>query len=269
MRLAALYDIHGNMPALEAVLADIRSIGVDRIVIGGDLVPGPMPREVVDLLRNIEIPLQGIYGNGELAVRAQLEARDPEHVTYWGTTTGKAPPESGKAALQWTARALSAPDHELLSHWPKTVRLYVDGLGDVLFCHGTPRSELDIFTRLTPDDRILPAFDGIDADLVVCGHTHMQFDRTLGRYRVVNAGSVGMPFQQPPGAYWLLLDENVRLRYTSYDTGAAAARVRATSYPQAEEFAARNILDSPRESDVLASMTKFSISGEVDWLKSG
>ena len=115
----------------------------------------------------------------------------------------------------------------------------------------------------------MPAFDGIDTDLVVCGHTHMQFDRTLGRYRVVNAGSVGMPFQQPPGAYWLLLDENVRLRYTSYDTGAAAARVRASSYPQAEEFAARNILDSPRESDVLASMTKFSISGEVDWLKSG
>jgi predicted phosphodiesterase len=81
MRLAALYDIHANMPALEAVLEDIRSIGVDRIVIGGDLVPGPMPREVVELLRNIEIPLQGIYGNGELAVRAQLEARDPEHVT--------------------------------------------------------------------------------------------------------------------------------------------------------------------------------------------
>jgi predicted phosphodiesterase len=267
MRIAALYDIHANMPALEAVLQEVRAIGVDQIVIGGDLIPGPMPRETVELLGNLAVPRHCIYGNGERAVLAQMAAPNPENVTYWGTTNGKAPPEGGKAVLQWTARELS-PKRELLSVWPKTVRMYVDGLGEVLFCHATPRSELDIFTRLTPEDRILPAFDGIDADVVVCGHTHMQFDRTIGRYRVVNAGSVGMPFQQPPGAYWLLLDGNVHLKYTLYDTVAAAARVRMTSYPQAEEFASRHILNSPHESEVLASMTKFSISGEADWIKS-
>jgi hypothetical protein len=126
----------------------------------------------------------------------------------------------------------------------------VEGVGDVLFCHATPRNDVDIFTRVTPDDLVLPAFAGVAADLVVCGHTHMQFDRAVGPFRVVNAGSVGMPFQDP-GAYWLILGPRIELRRTVYDLEAAAERVRRTAYPQADDFATNNILRPPSEQSML------------------
>src|SRR6185295_6074345 len=125
------------------------------------------------------------------------------------------------------------------------------GVGEVFFCHATPRNDVEIFTRLTPDEPLLPIFGALGVALAVCGHTHMQFDRTIGTVRVINAGSVGMPFGEP-GAYWLLLGLDVQLRRTSYDLEAAAARVRATKYPAADEFAARNILQPPSEPDILA-----------------
>jgi diadenosine tetraphosphatase ApaH/serine/threonine PP2A family protein phosphatase len=103
----------------------------------------------------------------------------------------------------------------------------------------------------------LPLFEGLAGTLVVCGHTHMQFDRTIGRTRVVNAGSVGMPFGEP-SAYWLLLGHGVQLRKTSYDLLAATDRVRATKYPQAEEFAARSILQPPSEDEMLTAFTDVS-----------
>ena len=124
------------------------------------------------------------------------------------------------------------------------MRVEIGGVGEVLFCHATPRSDTEIFTRLTPEDRLLPIFAGLNAPMVVCGHTHMQFDRTIGMVRVVNAGSVGMPFGEP-GAWWRLLGPNVELRHTSYDLKKAAARIRETNYPLAQDFAAHNVLQPP------------------------
>ena len=120
----------------------------------------------------------------------------------------------------------------------------------MLFCHATPRSDTEIFTRRTPEPALLPVFSGLDVPLIVCGHTHMQFERRVGDVRVVNAGSVGMPFGAPH-ADWLLLDGGVELRHTSYDLEAAAARVRDTDYPRADEFATRNILHPPAETEML------------------
>ena len=257
MRVAALYDIHGNLPALEAVLEDIARAGVDRIVVGGDLVPGPMPRETFDLLLNLATPVQFIYGNGELMVLAQIAARDSGRVTYWGTTSGQPLPEPLQEVARWTGRQLDAKHAQMMRSWPGTLELEVPDMGHVLFCHGTPRSELEVFTRLTPEDRLLPVFEGLAGTLVVCGHTHMQFDRRIGRTRVVNAGSVGMPFGEP-SAYWLLLGDGVQLRKTSYDLLAATDRVRATKYPQAEEFAARSILQPPSEDEMLTAFTDVS-----------
>ena len=193
MRVAALYDIHGNLPALDAVLEDIRQVGVDRIVVGGDVLPGPMPRETMARLLELNIPTQFIYGNGDLAMLAQLQAASPSDVKYWGTSSGTPLPEPYGELFRWTAQQVREYQ-DVLASWPLTTTVEIDGLGKVLFCHATPRNETEIFTRLTPEERLAPVFAGVDASVVVCGHTHMQFDRMVGGLRVVNAGSVGMPF---------------------------------------------------------------------------
>ena len=245
MRVAGLYDIHGNLPALEAVLEDVRRAGVDQVVVGGDVVPGPMPRETLERLLSLDLPVQFIHGNCELSVLAQMAARDGGPVTYWGTTSGRPLPEADRIVMRWTADQMWPEYQPVLASWPKTLRLEIEGLGDVLFCHGTPRSETEVFTRSTSEDKLLPLFEGLRVSVVVCGHTHMQFDRMVGRTRVVNAGSVGMPFGAP-GAYWVLLGPGVELRHTSYDLARAADRIRATQYPKAHEDA-QSILHPPSE----------------------
>lgn len=231
MRVAALYDIHANLPALEAVLDEIRRAGVDAIVVGGDVVPGPMPRESLRRLLELECPVHFIHGNGELAVLAQISAPSEYAVTYWGTASGARPPEPVREVYRWTALQLR-PDYQLeLESWPRTLRLDVDGLGEVLFCHGTPRSETEIFTRKTPEERLVPLFDELQVPVAICGHTHMQFDRRIGGTRVVNAGSVGMPFGTT-SACWVMLGPGIQLQQTPYDFGNAAERIRATSYPK-------------------------------------
>lgn len=246
MRVAAIYDIHGNLPALEAVLQEIRQAEVDHVVVGGDVFPGPMPRETLTCLLNLDLPARFIQGNGDREVLAQRA----------GTDTG-AVPEQFREVMRWSAQQLD-PEHErLVAGWPPALRMEIRGLGEVLFCHATPRSDTEIFTRLTPEDRLFPIFEGLDVPLVVCGHTHMQFDRTIGKVRVVNAGSVGMPFGEP-GAYWLLLGPGVQLRHTPYDLAKAAERIRDTSYPQAQEFAAHNILQPPSEGEMLEAFARTS-----------
>jgi len=244
MRVAALYDIHGNLPALEAVLQDIRQAEVDQVVVGGDVLPGPMPRETIAYLLDLDIPVQFIQGNGDREALAQMR----------GTETG-AVPEQFREVVRWVAQQLHPEYEQLLASWRKTLRVQIRGLGEVLFCHATPRSDTEIFTRLTPEDRLLPVFEGLNVPVVVCGHTHMQFDRTIGRVRVVNAGSVGMPYGES-GAYWLLLGPNVELRHTSYDLTKAAERIRDTNYPQAHDFAAHNVLQPPSEGEILEVFTK-------------
>jgi putative phosphoesterase len=246
-RVAAIYDIHANLPALEAVLQDIRQAEVDQVVVGGDVLPGPMPRETIARLLDLEIPLRCIQGNGDREVLARMRGTETDSV-----------PEQFRQVMRWNARQL-LPEHEqLLSGWPETLGVQTHGLGEVLFCHATPRSDTEIFTRLTSEDRLFSVFEGLNVPLVVCGHTHMQFDRTIGGIRVVNAGSVGMPFGEP-GAFWLLLGPNVRFRHTSYDLANAAERIRETKYPQAQDFAARNVLQPPSEREALEAFTRVEL----------
>lgn len=259
MRVAALYDIHGNLPALEAVLRDVRRAGVDQIVVGGDVIPGPMPRETLQQLLDLDLPTHFIHGNGELAILAQMAGVRTGSVTYWGTTSGARPPDKIVEIYRWTAERLQPEYEAVLAGWPRTLELDIDGLGRVLFCHSTPRSETEAFTRLTAEDRLLPLFEPLQVPLVVCGHTHMQFDRRVGSTRVVNAGSVGMPFGEP-GAYWLLLGPDVQLRRTLYDLAEAAERIRGSEYPQAEEFATQSVLAPPSEETMLATFARFELS---------
>jgi putative phosphoesterase len=248
MRVAAIYDIHGNLPALEAVLHEISQKKVDHIVVGGDVLPGPMPRETLECLRNLDVPTHFIYGNGEVAVLQQMAGNEPSAV-----------PQAFRPIISWTAQQLHPEHQQWLSIWPKTVTLEITHLGPVLFCHATPQNENDIFTRLTPDDRLPPLFKNLRAAIVVCGHTHMQFDRRIGHTRILNAGSVGMPFGKS-AAHWLLLGPDIQFRQTNYDLANAAERIRSSAYPQAEDFAARNILNPPTEQQMLEIFTRVEFS---------
>jgi predicted phosphodiesterase len=247
MRVAAIYDIHGNLPALKAVLEEIRESAADQVVVGGDVLPGPMPRETLACLLGSGIPTQFIFGNGEVAVLEQMAGRDPAAV-----------PELYRPIIRWTAEQLYPQHERLLAGWPKLLRITVGGLGEVLFCHATPRNENECFTRLTPEERLVPVFEGIDVDMIVCGHTHMQFDRMIGKIRVVNAGSVGMPFGEA-GADWLLLGPAIELRHTAYDFEKAAERIRATGYPQAQDFALQNVLHPPSEEQMLQVFSRVEL----------
>lgn len=247
MRVAAIYDLHGNLPALEAVLEDIYQAQVRLLVVGGDLVPGPMPREILDRLLEIDIPTQFIQGNGEIDALASMA----------GTPINRVP-QQYQDIVHWSAQQLYPKYEELLASWGKTLTIAIDGLGKVLFCHATPRDDNEIFTRLTPEEKLLPIFENLDADLVVCGHTHMQFDRMIGGIRVVNAGSLGMPFGEPV-ANWLLLEPEVKLRRTVYDLEKAAERIRLTDYPQAEYFAAHSVLQPPSEEMMLEIFSKADL----------
>ena len=259
MKVAALFDIHGNLPALEAVMKDVRAAKADAIVVGGDVVPGPMPRESLRLLLDLEIPVHFIRGNCERATVAMIDATPGAAPSYWGTTSGRPLGEVDQANFRWTAEQLKADFRDEMARWPRTLQLKIEGVGEVLFCHSTPRSEEEIFTRLTPEERLLPLFEPFNVDLAVCGHTHMQFDRRVGRTRVLNAGSVGAPLGRA-GADWLLLGPGVELRHTSYDLERAAARIRATDFPGAEAYAAETVLAPPNAEEMLQLYTRAQLS---------
>lgn len=227
-------------------MRDVEQADVDCLVVGGDVVMGPMPRETLERLLGVAVPVHFIQGNCDREVSSQMA----------GVETGTVP-ERFRSVIRWVADELREHERRLTS-WPQTLRVELRGLGPVLFCHATPRNDIEVFTRDTPEERLLPVFGGIDAALAVCGHTHMQFDRKIGSVRVVNAGSVGMPFGQP-GAYWLLLGPDVALRQTAYDLSEAADRIIKTKYPQAQDFAEHNVLRPPSEAEMLQTFARVEL----------
>jgi len=180
MRVGTLCDLHGNLPALEAVLREIPDEAT--IVVGGDICAGGAhPSETLERLRALGERVLWLRGN------ADRELTPGEK--------GLAPAEVIEAARD----ALTAEQIAFLYWLPPTVQI-----GDLLFCHATPRNDVDIFTERTPEQRIADLFAVVDADVVVCGHTHTQFERTIAGKRVINSGSVGMPYEDASGAYWTL-----------------------------------------------------------------
>jgi len=247
MRVAALYDIHGNLPALETVLQEVHAAAVELVIVGGDIVPGPMPIEALECLLHLDLPVQFIQGNCEIDALAEM------------TGTGAARvPKQVREIMRWSAQQIFPVYEQLVAGWATTLCIEIDGIGTVLFCHATPHDDNEIFTRLTPEESLLPIFEALDVDMVVCGHTHMQFDRMIGKIRVVNAGSVGMPFGEP-GADWLMLDGEVQLQHTTYDLTKAAERIRKTMYPQAQEFAANHVLQPPGEKQMLEAFARAQL----------
>jgi putative phosphoesterase len=222
MRVAALCDVHGNLPALEAVLADVASLEVDRIVCGGDVVAGPFPRECLDRL----VGLDAVF------VRGNADRESP-----------RAP----EGTWEWIAGQLDPMSVAFLRELPQAVPL-----GGVLYCHGSPRDDDEILTRDSSDARFRAALEGVEERLVVGGHTHVQFDRVVDGIRFVNAGSVGIPYEGKQGAFWALLDgEEVDLRHTPYPVEAAVAAIRGSGYPGVDQIA--GMLLDPEDPDEVSA----------------
>jgi putative phosphoesterase len=211
VKVAALYDVHGNLPALEAVLAEVEREDVDLVVLGGDCIHGPQPVET----------LQRLHALGE---RALWIRGNTDRLIAGG--------DDSEGLHAWVAEQLGRENVAFLESLPLTSRLEIAGLGDTLFCHATPHDDETIVTPLTPDERLAGILDGVDADTVVAGHTHMQQDRTVDGIRWINAGSVGLPYEDDIKAFWALLGPDVELRRTRFDVEAT---IRAFERVQRED----------------------------------
>ncbi len=202
LRVAALYDVHANLPALEAVLGEVDA---DLVVYGGDLIWGAWPRETLELALSLGDRARFIIGNTDRDALA-----------------------GGDESALWVQDRLSREQRELVLAWPATLSL--DG---VLYCHATPRSDTELVGPASTEARWHEVLDGVEEDLVVCGHTHLQYDEQHAGHRVVNPGSVGNPTVQP-AAWWALIGPDVQLRTTDYDTRTTADAWRATGFPRAD-----------------------------------
>jgi putative phosphoesterase len=227
MRIAVLADIHGNLPALEAVLREVEDSSVDRIVLLGDIAGGPMPAQTLDRLAGLGDQAIWVHGNGERELLAGLDGEVPAGPA--GDTVADCVPLLGRR------------HRDLMSDLPMTVTLDIEGLGPALFCHATPRRDDEFVLVDSPVERWQQVLNDIDEQLVVCGHTHMPFDRLVDQRRVVNPGSVGMAYG-PPGAYWAVLGPTVELRRTTYDVRAAAEQIVASGYPDAAGWSEAYVL---------------------------
>jgi len=215
MPIAVLSDVHGVLPALDAVLAEPDVAAADRIVVTGDVAAGPQPAAVLDRLAALGERVSYIRGNA-----------DRELADWFPGTTTRFPDE----VSPWAAAQLSQQQRDWMRSWPTTLTMSVDGLGDVLFCHATPRDDTEMLLVDSRPARFAEVFADLPGTVttVVCGHTHMPFVRLAGNRTVVNPGAIGMPYG-PPGAYWALLGPGVTLRRTPLDADEVCAQVRAGS----------------------------------------
>lgn len=235
MRVAVLADIHGNLPALDAVLAEVAVERAELVVSGGDVCAGPMPAEALGRLRALSagLPMLWIMGNA-----------DREVIGAWDGSLPAERDDPAARAARFAAARLDRAARDFLAGF--AVSLAADG---VRYCHGSPRSDTEILTAASAPRRVDAALAGVREPLVVHGHTHHQYDHG----RVAGSGAVGMPYEGRPGAFWALVDGGrIALRRTAYDLDAAAGAIRATDYPDAEDFLADSLLDPVPRREALA-----------------
>jgi len=228
MPTAAIADIHGNLHALEAVHADPRFSAADSVVVLGDVVTGTFPAETLDLVRSLGDRARFLRGNAD-----RLAIEDPHQ--WYG----------------WVRDRLGPERIATVAAWPLSFGIEVDGLGAVRCCHSLPADDERGLTRITPEADFAAELAGIEEPVVVGGHTHVQFDRPIGRWRYVNVGAVGRPYEGRRGAYWALLGPDVELVRTDYDVEAAAAAVLTSGQPNADE-AVETLLRPPTGEEATA-----------------
>ena len=175
MRVAALADVHGNAPALAAVLEEVEREAPDLVVFCGDLTWGSLPQETLALVRGLEIPARFVSGNAD---RALLELRNGEV-------------ESPTDRERWMLAQHLEEDLALLGTFEPTVLVEVDGVGATCFSHGSPRSDEECVTERTPPERVREFMEGVDASVVVTAHVHVSYERTVAGVRRSGPGASG------------------------------------------------------------------------------
>lgn len=225
--VAAIYDIHGNLSALDAVLREINGHDVDLILVGGDVAAGPMPRPTIERLMELGDRADFVRGNADRLLVEHFDgslSQDAGDDDVWLLRD------------RWAAEQITKQQRDFLDGFSESRTLEIEGQGSVLFCHGSPRSDEEIITAKTPAPALRDALRDVEQRLVVCGHTHMQFVRSLDDVRIVNPGSVGMPYEGRPGAYWALLGPEVSLKRTDYDFEEAAGLFSASGFPEVDDL---------------------------------
>jgi putative phosphoesterase len=236
-KVAVIADVHGNAPALAAVLEEIEREQPDLIVSCGDLTWGPLPEETYDLTR--ELNARFVRGNADRAVLEGVSETERE---------------------QWMQAHHTGAMREFLGTFEENIVVEVDGLGPVRFCHGSPRSDEECVTPETPKERVREFSAGVDERVIVSAHVHIQFDREAAGIRSVNAGSVGLPYEGRQGAYWALLGPDVDLRRTEYDVDATVKRYRGSGQPNVEQIA-EMMLTPPEPREVIDHAEKHVFAG--------
>jgi predicted phosphodiesterase len=234
VQVAALADVHGNAPALAAVLAEVVREAPDLVVFCGDLTWGSLPGETIALVRSLEVPARFVRGNAERAL-LELQAGEVAEPT---------------AREQWMLARHREDDLAWLETFEPTVSADVDGLGPTCFCHGSPRSDEECVTERTPAERVVEFMAGRDEHVVVTAHVHLPYERSVGDVRLLGPGSVGLPYGDGGAAYWALLGPEVELRRTAYDVLAAVELMRETDDPRADAIA-EMMLEPPSREEVV------------------
>lgn len=226
-RIAALSDVHGNVAALEAVLADVAREKPDRIVVAGDLVlNGPEPAAVVDALREaVSAGTAVIAGNTDVAVA------DFDYAAAFPWMTDGVP-DAIAAAAEWAHEALGDERVEWLRALPSERRVRTDDDTLVLVCHASPGSQTSGFDQNLDPSVTIERLARTDARVIICGHTHLPEVRDLGFKVIVNSGSAGYVFDGDPTASWALVDIDggdvrAEIRRTEFDTLAVANAISA------------------------------------------
>lgn len=237
-KIVVLYDIHGNFPALESVMNEIQD-DVDHLVIGGDVILGPMSNECLDLLKESTVPLNCIKGNCETAVLNYLDdqplpALQPQVMEE----------------IKWTAHHISTDHLRWTRSWPENFIYTHPTAGKISFYHSAPGDENAIFTEETKEDILDMLFQNDHSNIIICGHTHIPFDKKLKNKRIVNAGSVGMSFNGP-GAQYLTINSGINFICTNYNTHRASEFFRQTTYPNVSNFINNFILNQPKKEAML------------------
>ena len=259
-RVAVLADIHGNLRALDAVLGELEKERPDFIVFGGDVASGPFPRQVLERLMALRQEkgerVLFVCGNADREIVAAFDRMRA------GRQIPDRSQEENPALLfgSWAAERIDREQRDFLAGFQARIALPVTGLGSALFCHGSPRSDEEIITRFTSRERLNRLLAGVQEKVVVCGHTHHQFDLRTGGARVVNAGSVGMPYEGRPGAYWALLGPGVELRRTEYDAARAVEEAMGTDYPDPDY--PETILHPPESGEVAEYFENIALERE-------